>query len=189
MTLFRWLVGLPMAGLITISLFFLMAGLIRDRGEAPPSPQPYPKIKITPELVEHDPRPKPPIGEALPDAPPPPEFSTERQPGPDRDFFQGPGPITVDPTPPGQKTAIGPVIRIPPPYPESCRARGAQGSVVVEFDVSPEGNVVNPRVISSPDRCFVRPVIKAVSGWKYPPAAGGGMRYGVIEGFSFELTD
>lgn len=189
MTLFRWIIGLPMAGLVTISLFFLMAGLIKDRGEALPPPQPYADIQITAETVKPNSRPDLPEREDLPDAPPPPEFTTERQPGPDQGFFPGPEPIRVDPTPPGEQTGIGPVIRIPPPYPENCRARGAEGSVVVEFDVSPEGNVVNPRVISTPDRCFVRPVIKAVSGWKFPPAPGGGMRYGVIEGFSFQLTD
>lgn len=189
MILFRWMLGLPMAAMITAALFYLMAELIKDRGEVPPSPQPYAKIKITPDITEPDRRRTLPIREELPDAPPPPEYVTERQSGPDQGTFPGPEPVKIDPTPPGQKTGIGPVIRIPPPYPEQCRSRGAEGGVIVEFDVSPEGNVINPRVISSPDRCFNRPILKAVSGWKYPPAASGGMRYGVIERFSFQLTE
>lgn len=188
MILFRWILGLPMAALVTAGLFFMMAGMIKEKNEGYPSPKPVPNFNITAEIVESDPiSPKPPT--TIPKELPPTEYDFQRVDGPGEINAPRPGPVIVDKRPPGPGTAIGPVIRIPPAYPERCRTRGAAGSVIVEFDVTPEGNVTNARIIESPDRCFERPVLKAVSGWKYPPAPSGGMRYGVIEGFSFQLTE
>ncbi len=86
---------------------------------------------------------------------------------------------------------VGPLIRYAPPYPDNCRSRGVTGTVLVQFDVTPEGNVVNARVIDAPDRCFNR-IVSTVSKWKYPPAYENGrpaMRYGVVKKFNFQLTE
>ena len=83
-----------------------------------------------------------------------------------------------------------PVVKLPPAYPESCKARGASGVVIVEFDVTAEGNVVNPRIISSADGCFERTVLSTIQKWKYPPPQEDGRavaRRGVREAFRFEL--
>ena len=189
MFLFRWIVSLPFAVLVTVGLFIAMAALIRDRQEPVTDPVPSLKIRITAEpRVEGEPRPIPgtkTLPEDIPETPL--EFpKSERVP-------QGvptvPTKTAPPTTPPGPQKITGAIIKIPPPYPENCRSRGVEGIVVVEFDVTPEGNVSNPRVTSSPHSCFDRAVIKAVSGWKYPPASGGGMRYGLVETFNFQLEE
>ena len=192
MVFFRWIFGLPLAGLITIALFAMMAGLIKiDRGFG--EPRDTPEIEILPKMIERPEGPTPiePTGYKLEERPPVEIPPTERS--------KVPGPIiSVEPGPPviggdeiGRGGIAGPVIRYNPPYPDTCRSRGATGIVLVQFDVSPEGNVINARVIDAPDRCFNR-IISTVSKWKYPPAYENGRpvtRYGIVERFDFQLTD
>jgi protein TonB len=188
MMLFRWIIGAPFAGLITVSLFLFMAHLIRDKPVDLPPAVDGPIIKITAPEPPDGPKIIKPPSEVIPKEIPKTEFEYKKSTTPTGAIVR-PNPTPVDPTPPGAGALGGPTIRIAPPYPENCRTRGIEGNVVVQFDVTPEGNVVNPRVISSPNACFARPILKAVSGWKYSPASGGGMRYGVVERFSFYLTD
>lgn len=190
MTFFRWLFGLPLAALVTVGLFAMMAGLIKKEvvvDEEKPTPR-----------LDFLMKPQPPEGEKpqpqkdkLPDEPP----TKIDFPGP----TDVPGPVTprpdqttVDTTPDGEGLNLGgAVITFPPPYPENCRSRGIEGSVVVQFDVTPEGNVVNVRVIEAPDRCFAR-IARTIAKWKYPPAYQNGrpvMRYGVEERFIFQLSE
>lgn len=186
MFLFRWILGLPFAGAVTIGLFLVMAQIIREEATLQP-PKETPVFKITAEpRPEGNPEIKPPTT-TIPENIPPTilEFPPVSGPGPVT--VPPPGPATIERTPPDGGRFAGAIIKIPPPYPENCRSRGVEGIVVVEFDVTPEGNVSNPRVTSSPNACFNRSVIKAVSGWKYPPASGGGMRYGLVETFNFQL--
>ncbi|GJL91919.1 energy transducer TonB [Hyphococcus sp.] len=189
MTLFRWIVGAPVAALITAGLFLMMAFLIREKMVDLPQPTERLDIKITAQKTDSpDEGPKPPI-ERLKQKPPETEFEfppVDRTGGPTID----PEPFQIErnpPTDPG--VVVGPTIRVAPPYPENCRTRGIEGLVVVQFDVTPEGNVVNPRIVDSPNACFNRPILKAVSNWKYSPASSGGMRYGVVERFSFQLEE
>lgn len=192
MTFFRWFAGLPLAGLITLGLFAMMAGMIKlDRGHKDPRAAPvleiFPQIKETP----IDPRPTPPKGPTLDDPPPIdiPPTDRAKAPGPVVSIAPGP-PQIVDPEI-GRAANVGPLIRYAPPYPDTCRSRGVMGIVLVQFDVTPEGNVVNARVIDAPDRCFNR-IVSTVSKWKYPPAYENGrpvMRYGVVEKFNFQLTE
>jgi protein TonB len=134
---------------------------------------------------------KPPPRQKLPNPPPVDiEFPT---PGPN------PGPTIPTerlPGPGGEGGAIfvpgptQPVVKPPLSYPETCRARGASGVVIVEFDVTPEGNVVNPRIVSSPDGCFDRAVLQTIQRYKYPPPQQDGRavtQRGVREVFRFEL--
>lgn len=192
MALFRWIIGLPMAALVTGALFFMMAELIKDRGEPLPPEKPQLDLVITAKQTDtpvDERRPTPP---PIPDTMPEPDYDFKRREGLPDGITVGPGPIKVDPTPPDPGTIQGPTIRIAPNYPEGCRSRSATGVVLVQFDVTPEGDVVNPQIIETPDRCFNRTVIKAVSGWKYPPANANGravMRYGVVETFNFQLVD
>ncbi len=187
--IFRWLFGLPGAALISALLFLGMAYMIRQEAQVGPPVDP-PNLTVTfkpepPSIIK-----KPPPREKLPDPPP---TQIERQPpGPN------PGPV-IDPRPPVVTPGGGeffipgpmqPVVKLPPAYPESCKARGASGVVIVEFDVTAEGNVVNPRIISSADGCFERTVLSTIQKWKYPPPQEDGRavaRRGVREAFRFEL--
>ena len=182
--MFRLMLGLPLAAAVTAALFVLMSSMIRQDAEildAAPIPEikylaEKPREKIFPEdrpdSIEKDP---PPIDIAKT---PPGE-----KPGPVVAPRPGPGP--TDPGDGGGFVYLRPVLDIPPTYPEQCRAAGAEGSVIVTFDVTDAGEVVNVRVISSDHRCFDRAVIKAVSGWKYPPQR----RTGLTETFTFRLED
>ncbi len=186
----RWIFGLPGAALISALLFLGMAYMIRQ--EAPPLPPAAPidfSITFKPEPPARTI--KPPPREKLPD--PPPTRIERQPPGPN------PGPaFTVDPPigPTGKGGPVvipgpmQPVVRPPPSYPEACRSRGAAGVVIVEFDVTAEGNVVNPRIISSADGCFERSVLQTIQKYKYPPPQEDGRavaRRGVREVFRFEL--
>lgn len=192
MTAFRWIAGTPIAALVTAALFALMAAMISQPLAELPPPTPLPEIQITPKLVDPNPKPPKPIRPVKTEPPPIDLPRTTR----------GDKPVVTHQTPdhtpadvnPGDGTGAlaAPLIRIAPPYPERCRARGAEGEVLVQFDVAADGSVVNPRIIESADRCFDRTVLKAVAGWKYPPAARNGAavpRLGVIERFSFRLAD
>lgn len=188
MTLFRWFASPPIAALITLGLFAMMAAMISTPVVEWPQEKPYADINIRMKPETERPITDPPERQVPPDAPP-----TTIAP-PDRSDL--PGPRVVPPSEPIDLPTGGesfqfvkPVIKRPPSYPENCRSRQAQGTVRVQFDITPEGAVVNPRIIETPDRCFVRPVLRAVSTWKFPPSSGSTMRYGVIETFSFILSD
>lgn len=188
--IFRWLFGVPGAALVTAALFLAMAFMIRQ--EAPLGVASEPDISILPKLeptpterrrtIDRTPVVSPePIEIKIPERSgnPGETIPTERPPGPERRT----GPIFLP-------TAMQPVVRIPPPYPDSCRTRGAQGVVIVEFDVTAEGDVVNPRILSSADGCLDRTVLATIQKWKYPPPEQDGRpvaRRGVREVFNFKL--
>ena len=87
-----------------------------------------------------------------------------------------------------------PLVRIPPDFPDRCKSNkaGQVETVVVEFDVTPDGQVVNVRVISSTNSCLNRNSIRAAQRWKYQPKIVDGEakpRYGVRTKFSYRLED
>ncbi len=71
MAFFRWFAGLPLAGLITLGLFAMMAGMIKlDRGLQPSKPTPlieiFPKIEPTPPGNPNPPKSSPPYKPSTP---------------------------------------------------------------------------------------------------------------------------
>lgn len=67
----------------------------------------------------------------------------------------------------GDATAL---IRVAPGYPERALARGIEGRVLVEFDVTETGAVVNARVVASePSDVFDAAALSAVRQWRYDP--------------------
>lgn len=191
MTFARWMFGLPLAAAVVIFLVLIMSGLIRQEATIDPPRSPLnlsitPKIEPTP--PETLPKSRPILDETAPQ-PVIPNWSKRQKVDP----VEVAPPTTIDPPRggPGGPVSVKPIIRVAPPYPEACASKGVEGVVLVQFDVTPEGNVANVKVISSPNACFNRAVIKAVSGWKYPPDYRDGRpvaRYGVTERFNFQLT-
>ncbi|OFW98605.1 MAG: hypothetical protein A3E78_01785 [Alphaproteobacteria bacterium RIFCSPHIGHO2_12_FULL_63_12] len=192
--LFRMIFGLPGAAIVTGLLFLAMGWMVRMQdvtiGHPPP---PVGNITF-----------KPPEPEILPVGP-----KTKLEPAPETPKIkfpkaaEGPGRgVPTDPIP-GPSGDGGKIIGIPigtpptvkfaPIYPENCRARGAQGVVMVEFDVTPEGAVVNPRVIASENSCLDRAAMQTISKWKYTPKTDSSGRAvaqrGVRQSFNFQLTD
>ena len=193
MNIVRFIFGLPMAALITVGLFAFMANTIKQpiKTTAPPTTE-FPDIvyKKKPPPTEIK---KPPTK-----VPPEPEqkllkFDPLEGPGGER-FEINPGPIELEKGPlKFGGGAFQPTVRIAPQYPGNCQSRNAEGSVLVQFDVTPEGDVINVQIIESADSCFNRTVVRAVSRWKYTPGQGADgravARRGVVEKFVFELQE
>ncbi|MFQ5562989.1 MAG: energy transducer TonB [Parvularculaceae bacterium] len=195
MNLFRLTFVMPLAAIVTLGLFAMMSSFIRTEGPvlqkakttAPPvitaqmkPTEPRADKQKRPTPTETDPPDIyiPPAGRQTPDGPtvtlPPRKINA--------------GAPTV-----GTGGYDGPIIRTRPVYPQRCLARGVEGSVLVQFDVTPEGDVVNVRIIDSPDSCFNRAVLRSVTQWKYSPATDANgkpvMRYNVVSAVSFRLEE
>lgn len=108
----------------------------------------------------------------------------------------GPGFAEADlPTPAAQTyndRDAQPRVRLPPQYPRKCLASARSKEVVfVEFDVAPEGRVVNARVVDSTNACFNKAALASVSKWRYRRATdeNGDPRWrrGVQTVITFEL--
>ncbi len=86
-----------------------------------------------------------------------------------------------------------PLVRIPPQYPTQCmRAARNLETVVVEFDVTPEGSVINPRVVDSTNPCFNRAAMRAVERWRYQPRVIDNVaqpRFGVRTAIDFGMEE
>lgn len=86
-----------------------------------------------------------------------------------------------------------PLVRIPPQYPSQCqRTARALETVVVEFDVTPEGSVINARVLDSTNACFNRAAMRAVERWRYAPRIIDGQaqpRFGVRTAIDFGMEE
>ncbi len=196
MNLFRLAFVIPLAAIVTLGLFYMMSGFISNDGPVLVDPSDSVRPVITAQIVDTEPTPIPKPDSTLPKDPPP--LTKMKFPK-----IVDPTGIPIDNTPPtvvdlgvreiGGNSYSGPLVRPTPPYPQKCLARGTEGRVLVQFDVTPEGNVVNVRIIESPDACFNRSVLKAVSGWKYSPATDSNgkaiTRHNVVEAVSFEIEE
>ena len=61
------------------------------------------------------------------------------------------------------------LLKVAPTYPPRAAARGLEGYALVEFTVTPEGDVADPRIIESSDPIFEPPTLDAVRKAKYKP--------------------
>jgi TonB family protein len=64
---------------------------------------------------------------------------------------------------------------------------------MVEFDVTAEGSVINPRVIASENSCLDRSALNTIQKWKYTPKTDGSGRpvpqRGLRQTFNYQLTE
>ncbi len=78
-------------------------------------------------------------------------------------------------------------------YPRSALRRGTEGYVVIEFDVSPEGEVVDPYVVETDQPgYFERSVMRTIRRWAYEPYVYNGVPVTVNDvtaRFTFKLAD
>ncbi len=149
----RWIAGTPIAALVTAALFALMAAMISQPDDGWTTPKPTPRIVITAQIIESPvlpPKPVKPIEEKQPPIEIRKTIAGARPPVP----VDPPAHTPVE-TGPGDGAGLiaAPLIRVAPAYPERCRSRGAEGTVLVQFDVAADGSVVNPVIIESSDSC------------------------------------
>ena len=106
------------------------------------------------------------------------------------------------PTPSGEGTSItginfgdGPlfnIIKVSPTYPKRAAARGLEGTVLLQYDVTTEGQVINVVVLESSDPIFETAAITAAYRFKYKPKTVDGIPYeskGLRNLFRFEMEE
>jgi periplasmic protein TonB len=195
----RLLGGLPGAIIVTVGLFLLLATVITQRQDVRLDEDVSVEISVTRQIedtadrrVEDFQRP------VLDQPPPPPPMRTDPTFRPTMDVQMGAlpdlGRVDVDiGTGFDPDRDAQPLVRIPPQYPTQCidRARDVE-TVMVEFDVTPEGTVVDPRVLDSSNPCFNRAAMRAVQRWRYNPRVIDGVaqpRVGVRTAIDFALEE
>ncbi len=200
--LFRVLFVIPQAGVVTLLLLLMMAGLIEFSGQAAP---PRERIRLPdihmPELretlVQRIEKPDRPEFEA----PPPPELPRQHFAAVDADVPLG-RPMASGRLQAQLELDIGggfeavdgeylPIVKIAPQYPRRALNRGIEGYVVLEYTVTPQGTVRDPRVIEAdPDGVFDKVAIESALRYKYRPRVVNGRPVavaGVRTRISFEL--
>lgn len=113
-----------------------------------------------------------------------------------------PGVSLPAPLPPEQGTTLpginfsdGPLVnifKVSPTYPSSAAARGLEGTVLVQFDVTAEGRVTNVIVLESSHSVFNKNAIAATYRFKYKPRVVDGVSFGATglkNLFRFEMEE
>jgi periplasmic protein TonB len=93
----------------------------------------------------------------------------------------------------GRDTDAVPLVRVNPTYPPREAARGIEGWVRVQFDISPSGAVTNVVAVESePGTAFDKAATDAVARWRYNPSVENGQaveRVGMQTLIRFNLED
>ena len=171
----RLIVGIPASVLVTGALFLLMASLIKQELRLDDEKDAI-SIKITQQIDDTDLNSanreikRPQI-----DAPPPPPPAVNDPSN--RPALNG---VAAQIPTINANLSIGsgfnpdrdaqPLVRIPPQYPERCMTRAkASESVLVQFDVTPDGQTTNIQTVESSNSCLNRAAERSVERWKYQP--------------------
>lgn len=196
----RLIVGIPIAGVVTLALFFLMQYLIEPKGDLVPETEEAVSIELTRakkkeesesnrELDRPDEQeepPEPPKIDPQMDQAPKIEGMGARMPGLNVDMsgnFNLGGVLDGD---------VQPIVRVPPQYPPRAAQRGLEGYVVVEFTIDTDGSVRDPKVVESSSSIFERSALRTVLRWKYRPQIVDGeprVRPGVRTRIEFQLEE
>lgn len=177
--MFRFIIAIVVAAIITLGLFFLMQALIKSGGgglQEPVQGKVLDFVRVQQETQVQQKKPKlrkPP----KPQEPPPQidqpqlESSSPDGGGASMDFSADLGSeVSLD-----QGTGIQsgdgdyvPITRVQAVYPRRALQRGIQGYVLVEFTVDKTGAVRDPIVIeASPEGIFEQAALEAVVKFKY----------------------
>lgn len=84
------------------------------------------------------------------------------------------------------------ITKVSPSYPKRAEAMGLEGTVLVEFDVTAEGQVVNVVVIESSSPIFEKEAVRAAYRFRYKPRTVDGVAYasrGLRNLFRFEFEN
>ena len=197
--LIRLIAGVPGTLIVTTLLFLLLASVISRQKDVELSEDRSVQINVTRQLqdsqVQSDQNFERPT---LDQPPPPPPTVTDPSFRPSMNVEIGSLPdmsnVDVDiGTGFNPDRDAQPLVRIPPQYPQRCMSRADdREAVVVEFDVTPEGTVVNTRVLESSNSCFNRAARRAVERWRYNPKIVDDTaqpRFGVRHVIEFALED
>jgi protein TonB len=154
----------------------------------PPEEEPEDTVEeLTEEVVENVIA--PPSLVDIPSVVPVTAFTQPLQPPPPPGLTPSKGAITIPVNKPGANFGKGisnlfnigdldqqPVARVrqAPAYPYDMRRAGINGTVVVEFIINTDGDVIQTQVVRSSHREFEMPALQAVQKWKFKPGRKGG---------------
>ena len=82
------------------------------------------------------------------------------------------------------------LVRVQPTYPARALSQGLEGYVVVQFDVSTDGHVINVTVVDSSHKVFDGAAVKAARKFRFKPRIVNGTpleTLGIQNLFRFEL--
>ena len=195
----RFASGLRGAAIVTTILFLILAAMISQRQDIELSEDRSVDINVTRQLQDTSVQAQQEFQRPVLDQPPPPppsvtdasfRPSVSATIGEVPDFSQAELEIGTGFNP---DRDAQPMVRIPPRYPDMCQSRAKSlEAVVVEFDVTPEGAVVNTRVVDASNSCFERAALRAVERWKYQPKIVDNQaqpRFGVRTQITFQLGE
>jgi len=197
----RYLFGVAMGVVVTLSLFVLMNALISNNKSALTEGN---KFDIT-DFVRVDEDEDLQIKKRKPDPPPPPDEPPPDMPTPDfesSDVSQGIDigaintNVDLNIAGTGGFTQDGeylPIVKVAPIYPRRAQTRGIEGYVILEFTVTKTGAVADPVVVEAkPPGVFDRAATNAALKFKYKPKVVDGEPIavtGVRNRITFELAD
>ncbi|MFC0446379.1 energy transducer TonB [Pseudidiomarina halophila] len=195
----RFLAALAVAAIVTLGLFYLMQSLITGGQGAmtePPKGSVLDFVRVKPEEVvqEKDRKPeRPPEPEAPPPDMPAPQMDSSDL-VPDARGYDFSATAQAD-------TGLGggmnldasdgeylPIVKVQAAYPRRALQRGIEGYVVVEFTVTRQGTVREPRVVAAqPEQIFDQAAMEAVLKFKYKPRVVNGEAV-EVEGVQNRIT-
>ena len=196
----RWVLFIPVAAFVTVSLFVLMMTLIAEEfkpqdkletGSFEINPK-VEDIKVIQREIKVDKVKK------VVTPPPPPTIERAKADKPTERIASLEGAIPEFEAPKIDKTTFKiavsdrdaqPLVRIPPIMPTRAEK---SGHCRVRFDVSPEGQPFNVSTTFCTQSLFERATIKSVQKWKYNPKIVDGRavsRTGVENKVTYRLTD
>jgi len=193
----RLFIGIPLAAMVTLSLFMLMRLLVTPDGDLRPEEIETVSIDITRAQRDEESNANRelnrPDEEDQPPPPPPMDTRTERPdlggisaniPDIDLNINSGAvGPIDGE---------IQPLVRVPPEYPMRAAERGIEGRVCVRFTVTAEGTVSNPVIRDTSSSMFNTASLRAIARFRYQPKVEGGVpveRPNVVFCFDYVLAE
>ncbi|MDG1416984.1 MAG: energy transducer TonB [Maricaulis sp.] len=200
----RLLIGVPIAGAITLGLFLMMRYLIIPDAVVIEEEQDALNISIAEDVAEVDARRREVNIDDVDqiDPPPPPpqiERAAAEQPTESLGDLMGSIPAFDSPSLGADNVNFSvsdrdaqPLVRIEPQYPPRALERGLSGDCLMEFDVTAEGSPTNVRVLNCASSLFERASIRAVQRWRYNPKMENGVavpRYGVQTNLVFRLAE
>jgi protein TonB len=179
--MFRYLIAIVAAAVITLGLFFLMQSLIKSGGSALTDPAQgkvldFVRVQQEQQTQQKDRKPKKPPKPQEP----PPQMEAPQMEAASPDGGQGgmdfaadlSGDISLEG---GMSLGSGdgeyvPITKVQAIYPRRAMQRGIQGYVIVEFTVNKIGAVKDPIVIeANPQGIFEQAALDAVVKFKYKP--------------------
>jgi protein TonB len=98
-------------------------------------------------------------------------------------------------TPDFSKPSDGPLValvRVSPEYPARARAKGIEGQVLVQFDVTEHGYAVNVVVLESTNSIFDNAAVTAAKRFKFKARVVNGQTlpsYGIRNVFTFQMDE